>query len=375
MLIYIIIYLLLLFAILWERESINVETKRKVIFFYIVVFTLFRGLRWDTGTDWEQYYMVFGDVSWDTIFFYDRGYGYMEPGYVLLNLIIRTLGGNYTTFLLLTNFFVLYTYAKFSFSNSNTPIYVFVLMMFSTQFFPVRIGVAVAFIILGLCYFSQKRYLRVVIYTIISASIHSSAIVFLPVYFISFYKRIPWVTAVLICVLALIIVHTDTINTIFSQISFIYGFVGEQNADKFQHYLDYEEKEAVSGIASYFSSLIFILTLFLFGRMLKKTEYGDSAINYDFVYNIYFIFVLIGIAFSSENMSNLKRMQNYFMFAFPILFSFFIYSGRKKYPNFKLIFTLIFIFYIIFRAYILLFTGFPDEHFPYFSIFDSRTHR
>lgn len=375
MLIYIIIYLFLLFAILWERESINVETKRKVIFFYIVVFTLFRGLRWDTGTDWEQYYMVFGDVSWDTIFFYDRGYGYMEPGYVLLNLIIRTLGGNYTTFLLLTNFLVLYTYAKFSFSNSNTPIYVFVLMMFSTQFFPVRIGIAVAFIILGLCYFSQKRYLRVVIYTIIAASIHSSAIVFLPVYFISFYKRIPWITAVLICVLALIIVQTDTINTIFSQISFIYGFVGEQNADKFQHYLDYEEKEAVSGVASYFSSLIFILTLFLFGRMLKKTKYEDSAINYDFTYNIYFIFVLIGIAFSSENMSNLKRMQNYFMFAFPILFSFFIYSGQKKYPNFKLLFTLIFIFYIIFRAYILLFTGFPGEHFPYFSIFDSRTYR
>jgi hypothetical protein len=374
MFIYIILYTFLVFAILGEKENNSLTTKRNIIFFYVIIFTLFRGLRWDTGTDWDQYYEVFLDVDWNDLFSYDRGLGNMEPGYVFLNLLIKSVGGNYTLFLLITNLFVLIAYARFSLTNSESPIYIFVLIMFSTQFFPVRIGIAVAIILFGLFHFSKKKYFRVIVCTIIAMSFHSSAIIFLPVYFISFYKKIPTTLAVVITVGSMILVQSNTINTILSEISFIYGFIGEQNSEKFEHYLDYTERGVTSsGITSYLNSIIFILTLILFGYIIKKLKFKEENIKYTFVYNMYFIFVLLGIIFSSENMANLRRTQNYFMFAFPILFSEFIVYGRTKQPRMGIVFTTIFIMYLLFRSYTLFFSGFPDEVFPYISIFESQS--
>ena len=346
-----------------------------MIFFWVFVFTLFRGLRWDTGTDWAQYCEVFLDAKWSNIFTYNRGFSIMEPGYMFINILLKSIINNYTFFLLTTNFFILYVYARFALTNSKTPIYVFVLIMFSTQFFPVRIGIAVGFVLLGLLNYSDKRHIRLIICTLIASGIHSSAIIFIPCYFICFYKRLPTMLALLTSVGALVLVQVDIISTVFSEISFVMGMFGEQNADKFEHYLDYTESQVVSGVSSILNAVIFIFTLYLFGRYIEKKETGNDSAGYTFMYNMYFIFVIIGILFSSENMANLKRLQNYFMFPFPILFSSYIVWAKEKYPKLKYCFSIALLFYILFRCYTLFFSGFPDELFPYFSIFDSNPHR
>jgi hypothetical protein len=292
----------------------------------------------------------------------------MEFGYMFLNVLVKSVGGNYTLFLLLTNLFVLIAYVKFAFTNSKTPIYIFVLLMFSTQFFPVRIGIAVAFIILGMSEFSQKKYKRVIICTLIAISIHSSAVIFIPVYFSIFCVRIPTMLAVSICVFTMWLVRIEAINSLFSVLAESFNMIDEgELAYKFEHYLDYNTR-GVQVVTGNITSIIFIVTLTLFGYMIKEINQQKEKINYDFLYNIYFVFVLLGIAFSSENMLGLKRLQNYFMFAFPILFSTFIVCGKKKYSQYRLCFTAIFIMYILFRSYTLFFGGYPEAHFPYNSI-------
>jgi 4-hydroxybenzoate polyprenyltransferase len=76
-----------------------------------------------------------------------------------------------------------------------------------------------------------------------------------------------------------------------------------------------------------------------------------------------------------KNMMELRRLQNYLMFAFPLLFSMFIYLGKQRYPIFRFGFIILFIGYALFRSYTLFFGGYPDAHFPYISIFHYNTIR
>jgi hypothetical protein len=330
------------------------------------VFTLFRGLRWEVGTDWYSYYNMFLDVNWDDIFSFDRGFGTLESGYVFINLIIKSIGGNYTLFLLITNLFILITYAKFALTNSKTPVYVFVLIMFSTQFFPVRIGIAVAFILYGLCHFSRKNYIKIAICTSLAISIHFSAIVFIPVYFLFFSPKIPTTLSVVVMVSVMTLVQTGFMNNFLFAISTGFGFLeGSIIVDKFVHYLDYTEKAAANFFINNINAIILIVTLIPLGIM--RFDYKKE--NYAFLYNVYFVFVLLGVVFSTENTANLKRLQNYFMFAFPLLFSTFIVSGKKKHSQYRSGFTLIFVMYILYRSYTLFFGVYPELHFPYISIF------
>jgi hypothetical protein len=352
----------------------------------VIVFTLFRGLRWNTGTDWYQYWQVFEYVSWSNIFSFDRGFGLMEPGYMFLNALVNSIFGYYTAFLLITNLFVQIVYARFALTNSKYPIYVFVLIMFSTQFFPVRIGIAVAFIMMGLYDFSGKHYLRISICVLLAMSMHKSAIVFLPAYCLIFWERkIPIRLAVLTSLCTLILVQIGKINNMLLPLVDMVGLLGDEEiSSKFTHYMDYTERGVVTGMSNIFNSVIFIITFIPFGHIISKQKQMPQElifeqksmknikhrdINYYFIYNMYFIFVMLGIVFSSETMANLKRMQNYFMFAFPILFSLFIAYGKEKYPKIHFLFWGILMGYVMFRAYILFFTGYPESHFPYKSIF------
>jgi hypothetical protein len=374
MLIYIVLYSLLLFSVVFDRENIQISHKKKAILvFWVIVFTFFRGLRWNTGTDWNQYYHVFLEANWDNIFSYSRNAAtHMEIGYMLLNVLIKSIGGDYTLFLLLTNLFVLLAYVKFALTNTKNPIYVFVLFMFSTQFFPVRISIAVAFIIWGLCHFSQRKYKRVIAYTLIAISIHLSAIIFIPAYFLIFCAKIPTKLAVTISVIAMILVQTERINGLLLTISSTLNVLERgEIAHKFENYLDYSlaKQGAIMAIATSTNSIIFIASLIPFGYMINKIDTKQTKINYAFLYNEYVVFVLLGILFSSDQMLGLKRLQNHFVFAFPVLYAAFVFYGKKKYPKWRFGFTVLFVLYALFRSYTLFFGGYPGAYFPYISIF------
>jgi hypothetical protein len=342
----------------------------------VVVFTLFRGLRWETGTDWQQYYEVFLSASWENVFSFARNSSVsMEFGYMLLNVLVKSIGGNYTMFLLLTNLFVLIAYMKFALTNSRTPIFIFILIMFSTQFFPVRIAIAVAVIILGLCNFSEKRYWRVTIYTLIAMSMHSSALAFLPVYFFSFYWRVPTKLAVAAAVGLMALAQLPFYNLMLFSIAGGLNILGDEASHKFETYINYDVTKnsgAVIAFTGIVSNTIFIVLLIIFGNMIKKQSayLKNSNINYDFLFNIYFVFMMIAIAFPGDNMAGLRRLQNYFMFAFPILFSTFIVTSKKQYRQYGFVFTLGFVFYVLFRSYSLFFAGHLESNFPYISVLD-----
>ena len=162
MLIYIILYSILLISGVFEFLSKRSQIKKCIVITFVFVFTLFRGLRWRIGTDWQQYYEIFNYSTWNNIFTYDRGSGYggiMEFGYMFLNIATKSIIDDYSFFLLVFNFIILYLYYKFSFKNSPYPILTFITILFCSNFFPVRQNLAIAIILWG--YTSQVSDLEI----------------------------------------------------------------------------------------------------------------------------------------------------------------------------------------------------------------------
>jgi hypothetical protein len=378
MIIYIILYGLLLFTVFFDTERVSLKSKKEILIWWVAIFTLFRGLRWDTGTDWDQYLEVFQISSFDNIFNFARnGSVKMEPGYVFINAFVKLLGGDYTIFLLLTNLLVLWAYYKFSVTNSKTPIMVFVLMMFSTQFFPVRIGIAVGVILIGLFDFAKVNVKRGLFFTFLAATIHSSAMVFIPIYILGIkgFKPSTYL-AVAVALAFLILAQTSAFTTFLTTVSGSIGFLGAEVTHKFDNYLNFDvaKKGAVIAVSGILNNVIFIVLLLVFGKMIDKigktSDSKETKVYFNFLFNAFFVFIMISIVFQGETMAGLRRLQNYFMFAFALLFSYFIYHNKKIYPHLSLLLTFGLIFYALFRSYTLFFGGYPEAHFPYKSIFE-----
>ena len=158
------------------------------LYFWVVVFTLFRGLRWGTGTDWSQYYACFERADWSNIFTYYR-YGLytelMEYGYVFLNVFVKSIFSHYTFFLLLTNLAILLNFAYFSRKYvPQYPLLTFTLLVVFNPIFPVRQDIAMLFLFWA-CHFSVcKKYLLSVLFVFIASTIHDMSIIFLPLCFL-----------------------------------------------------------------------------------------------------------------------------------------------------------------------------------------------
>ncbi len=70
--IYYTIFILLFSCCFLDFININFRTKRNIIIIWCVFFTLFGGLRWNTGGDFDSYYEIFKSANWDNVFNYYR---------------------------------------------------------------------------------------------------------------------------------------------------------------------------------------------------------------------------------------------------------------------------------------------------------------
>lgn len=100
MLIYYIIFgITILFALIDIYKPFKDKESVKVFWGVIALIVLFKGLRWDTGTDFPQYLACFENVTWSNFYHFER-YGFgtqlLEPGYTFLNVLIKTVFFDYT---------------------------------------------------------------------------------------------------------------------------------------------------------------------------------------------------------------------------------------------------------------------------------------
>jgi hypothetical protein len=339
--------------LLSERiEGISNQQKKIIMLATMLFLVLFRGLRWETGTDWEQFHDFFYSVSLDGLFNprYAGTQVVMEPGYTLLNVLFLNLTGNYTSFLVFYNAVILFIYYNCSWKYfPKSPINVFICLIFFTSLFPLRQAFAGAIFLYGIRYILSKNILKFGLIIIIATSIHNSAILMFPCYFF-LNKQISSKFVIISYITCLILAESPLLNLIMEQMISIFAIaigVDTSLLMKVYTYLNYD-KDVESGlfvkIFSFLRSIVFISIFCLF-RCKNKIPY-----NYNIFFNCFVVSLCIGILFKYQ-MQEFMRMQDYFTLGTALLLGYILGTLPTNKCNIFYIFIILYSSYTIYKFF------------------------
>lgn len=151
------------------------------LFLYGLFITCVVGLRYNVGADWAQYEYFFAVARFEPI---SRALQLSDPGYMLLNVVVARLGGSITGVMLVSAAIIAYSLVKFS---TLTP-YPWIALGVAASHFTVvmsmshvRQSVALACILIAVVALAERSIGRYVVWCVLAAVFHRSAVIFIPV--------------------------------------------------------------------------------------------------------------------------------------------------------------------------------------------------
>lgn len=139
----------------------------------ILIFSLNEGLRWGRGTDFNNYYLAYQEISkykFNTDF---------EPLFTCLVLLCNYLEFNYQTFVFLLSFILILSASIFLQNHKNCLMYALPLLTFYVFIAEnlMRWFLAFSFILISLYYLEKKKYLLYIAISICAICIHYASII------------------------------------------------------------------------------------------------------------------------------------------------------------------------------------------------------
>lgn len=174
---------------------------RKILFFLETLIWIFlSGLRrWDVGEDTLTYAYMFNremTLPWSSVWDeFMKKYilqlpGVIDPGYKVFEKVIHIFTKDYQLFLVIVAIIFFVSLALFLYRNSNIPVLSYAL--FCSMFYSfyaltgIRQTIATAIVVfLGTEAIKKKKLIRFIILTLLAATIHLSALCFMPFYWLS----------------------------------------------------------------------------------------------------------------------------------------------------------------------------------------------
>ena len=301
---------------------------------WMIIFVLFKGLRWDTGTDFPQFLAVFKYSDWDNIFRYWR-YGtnseLLEPGYVFLNVLIKTFLPHYTFFLLITNAFIIYAFNKLILQF--VPEYrmtTFALMMIATEMYPVRQTIATAILCFSFIYLYQRKVKYYLISVICAYLIHKSSIILLPLYLINYIKVRKSTYMYFICIYLVLIALRTYIQSELGNLTYIpilSTFSGEDQL----HYQVTDDEITEYSPFTVINSIIHLLMFYWLFYTTSKNRGTENSCRIIGIFSFfYFILICLNVIGSISGIDILYRLVNNFWVTYPIIIMLVFNELRKK---------------------------------------------
>lgn len=356
MVIYIFIYLVLSILALLSANSSR-KSQNVMGWMVLVAVCLFQGLRWRTGTDWIPYYDVFIYAnSRDPI-------SNMEPGYLVLNKLIKSFTSNYSVFLLITCFLRLWLFARAAKYFGVSNIAAILLVCFSAAIFPVRIHLAVAIYFNAYKYIVEKNFVKYLFVVFLAASVHMSALFALPFYLLSL-KSFSYRTLIIVYIGACFLGYAvepilESVNNFVMLGLFDSSeFAVEKISGNLEGTMEYG-RSFVSVVMSLINGAFFV-SLFCFIRQ----KYFREDKKYDVLLFLY----VFGLAFNRlfiNAIPSLTRAVEFFSCGFSIMLLLCIARQTPKTRPFFLTLIVIYYFFIFKR----LPSIYTDLFVPYYSVF------
>lgn len=325
------ILLLLTFAILAIANKYYEDTKKKqtaINILTLLIFVLFFGFRGFVAYDWTAYFNLFTNIPDLHTFFKENTSRFkVEPGFLLLVATCKTIIPSYLFFqitctviniTLLTRFIKKYT--------NNIPAVLVIFICMSGLEFSIdlmRNSLSIFIFLNAIPYIEKKQPVRYFIICGLAACFHTSALMYIPMYFILNRKAnkklllVIFIIANITCVLRLPIFKTIAV--------FATNIISPTAAQYINAYMSFESAGSPLGIG-YLEKLFTGIMLFCYMDKLKALRKNYILINSMFLYII--LNLLLG-----EFRTISIRCSNLFAFAYWIvwldLLKCFYYKSNK----------------------------------------------
>ena len=334
------ILLLFLLPSIWMYSKSNEKTRSFVLFVIMLFFSLVIGLRYNVGTD----YMPYKDI-YIMQYFPD-----VESGFALMNRILYWLGLPFSSIFILVAFLQLYFFVKGveSINKKYLPLAIF--FYFTTLYLFLSLNVlrqtlAFSILVYSIKFIVEKKIFKYVLTIFLASTLHKSALVLLPLYFIInndwlLKHRIVQLGVYILTFSFSLFFHDFIIsnsNTVFYLVG--YGSYAS-NIDTLAEVSWAKE----GGLGVYFFMILDVWLIWYFTKF-KNVLTNKSVICF---YNLYFL----GIIFANIIQGTyFERMNIYFQHMRIIIYAVFFYNiflYDKSMLKKTLAFVLLAIFIIFF---------------------------
>ena len=343
-----LIYILLYLILYGQSKRSEFNNSLNPILFALSVYSVIFGLRYGVGTDHLSYLEAYNEASNGTV------ENNIEIGFAMITNTMAKIGVPsfiYFTILAFIPIFLVYK------SEENTKViyrylsFVFVFgCIWLTYNNGLRQVIAFAIWVYSLQYIIKKKAVIYFILILLAMSFHKSAVILLPIYFIYHFTRKEWFSNVwkqIGCVI---------IAAVLGQLNFPQRFSAFIDrvliATGYGAYLDdyYHQmvvKENIENIGLGFIIILLINIANIIHSEKVKLTINDSKIT--FIYNLYFIGVIVFYLFNSSLIINRINMYFYgFSFIFSAYVLYYLKISGKQIP----LITLVAIYILLFVGYL-----------------------
>lgn len=250
-----------------DKNKINFDKISIVLMFLLLL--LIQVVQETTGHNdvfvYKENYERFANWSFDA--FFAEWQDLKDPFYYFVGFLFLKLGFTFELFKICINIFFIFSVYKLVSKYSNKPyisIIVFVVLgSYNFSFTGLRQALAMAILMYSYKYLIEKKPLKFFAIVLIATAFHSSAIIFLIVYFAYYLKQSIFSLAVLTIGGVVAIVNSRAL------VSFYLNFVDA--TDLYGEYLEKEDGLSISGVIILVSILLFAL-IFTYGKKWKAKD-------------------------------------------------------------------------------------------------------
>lgn len=243
------------------------------------------GLRYETGGDWDTYAMLFREFP-----DFSRLIGHpkelmaqqVEEGFVLLNAVIKQLGGTvqHLFFVVTAVNLTLITCALQRYTKYPVVALLcyYGILYFQLEMIYIRQATAVALCFFALQYIQDHKIWKYMLIIVLACMFHRVAALMIPLYFLLDRKLPVWLYAAAVGVGALLmLIGVPWIQKIFLAVA---GLLGDNYAEKAEYYTDNSLFAVGRGLSIGFVLNLAILAVVLYFKdKLDELPYGTIMLN------------------------------------------------------------------------------------------------
>lgn len=353
------IFLLFFFAFVEAYYQLSATTKRIFYNAAFVIIVIQIGLRWETGTDWEQYLIHFKSFKWATAT--TSLVNMYEYGYNLFVFLVRIITRNYSIFLLL-HAIVFYTLIFKSFERYTPYLFTSLLMFYTLSMGMVganRQLIALAICIYSLRFIIEKKPVKFFLLIFLASNFHITAILFIIYYFIS--KEIKPVLVIVIIGCTLII---GMFKLPLLAFSYFGNLIGGNTATKTLIYLNdakIHQSDVGLSVFGLIKRIIFLLVFYY-----NRKRISGVLSYYTLMLNGYIAGIALYFLFVNSLLSVVSRGSVFFNIMEPLLIASQLCLFKRKGNIILILFLLLALSVVFFFQSIHVY---PDLFIPYKGLF------